>query len=237
MSSEPRVWGVIPAAGVGRRMGGELPKQYLRIGGHTLLEHAASALLGSPRLAALVLGHAADDTRLAELPLAADPRVYRVVGGRERSDTVRAALAFLADRAGPEDWVFVHDAARPCLPRDVVETLLAALGDEPVGGIVALPVTDTVKRADPAGHIAATLPREQIWRAQTPQVFRYGVLWRALEAAATRRQAVTDDCAAVEALGLRPRLLAGSPANIKVTHPGDLALAAWYLAQETQRTR
>ena len=226
---EPALWAVIPAAGVGRRMGGGEPKQYLRIAGRTVVEHAAGAVLASARVRLLVLAHHPDDARLGCLPLARDPRVALVAGGAERCDSVLAALAHLRPLACDDDWVLVHDAARPCLPHTAVNELLTLLADDPVGGILALPVTDTVKRADAAQRVAATLPREHIWRAQTPQVFRFALLWRALQAARERGQAVTDDCMAVEALGLQPRLVAGSPANIKITYPQDLPLAAWTL--------
>ena len=224
-----RCWGVVPAAGIGSRMAADLPKQYLQIAGATLLEHSLRALLASERIAALVVALHPADEFAARLPVFADARVRRVVGGEQRSDSVLAALQALLSLGEPRDWVLVHDAARPCLPHTAVDELLTLLADDPVGGILALPVTDTVKRADAAQRVAATLPREYIWRAQTPQVFRFALLWRALQAARERGQAVTDDCMAVEALGLQPRLVAGSPANIKITYPQDLPLAAWTL--------
>lgn len=214
-------------------MGGELPKQYLEIAGRTVLEHAAAAVLASVRVVRLVLAHHPGDDRLGRLPLARDGRVALVPGGAERCDSVLAALTYLRPMAADDDWVLVHDAARPCLPRTAVDEMLGLLADDPVGGILALPVSDTVKRATDAQRVAQTLPREHIWRAQTPQLFRFALLWRALEAALESGRAVTDDCMAVEALGAQPRLLPGSPANIKITYPQDLALAAWYLEQGT----
>jgi 2-C-methyl-D-erythritol 4-phosphate cytidylyltransferase len=161
-------------------------------------------------------------------------------GGLTRAATVKGALDWLATRCADDDWVLVHDAARPCVPKAALLRLLAQLWDDPVGGLLAIPVADTLKRADTvagasadAPRVLATEDRSELWRAQTPQMFRYRVLCQAL--AGDDRDAVTDESQAIERLGHRPRLVLGSPANLKVTWPGDLALAAAILAaQETE---
>ena len=228
-NAAPRVWGVIPAAGIGRRMGGEVPKQYLRIAGRTLLEHSAAALLALEPLARLVIAHHADDQTLATLPLAKHPRVQPVVGGDERAASVLAALEALADVADDDDWIMVHDAARPCVEPDTLRAMIAQLAGHAVGGILAQALSDTVKQAGADGAVERTLPRERLWRAQTPQVFRYRLLVDALRTAARDGVVATDEAMAMERLGYRPQLIEGQASNIKVTYPDDLALAAWYL--------
>jgi 2-C-methyl-D-erythritol 4-phosphate cytidylyltransferase len=159
-----------------------------------------------------------------------DDRVHLVAGGVDRAGSVMAGLDYLAPLVAMDDWVLVHDAARPCLETTVVDQLLEQLSQHEVGGIVARPVTDTVKRARCPQEIEQTLPREQLWLAQTPQMFRYGMLVQALRRAQQDGVAVTDESMALERLGYKPMLLMGAASNIKVTYPQDLALAAWYIA-------
>lgn len=227
------VWAVIPAAGIGARMGAATAKQYLQIDGRTLIEHACGALLANPRVVGLVIALHPQDSVMAQLPLAGDARVHLVTGGAERADSVLAGLDYLATRVAPADWVLVHDAARPCVETAVVDELLEQLSQHAVGGILARPVTDTVKQADANRDIDKTLPREQLWLAQTPQMFRYGVLTQALRQAQADGVAVTDESMALERIGHKARLVTGMASNIKVTYPQDLALAAWYLANRS----
>lgn len=223
-------WAVVPAAGTGARMGGTVPKQYLPLRGRTVLAHALRPLLDSDRLAGIVLVVSADDERWrAEAP-AAGERLLVAEGGAERCHSVLAGLERLADRAAAGDWVLVHDAARPCLSDVDLDRLLDALVDEPVGGLLALPLSDTLKRADAAGRVDATLDRTGLWRAQTPQMFRFGLLRAALSLAVADGVLVTDEAAAMERAGHRPLLVAGSAGNVKVTGPGDLQLAEALLA-------
>jgi 2-C-methyl-D-erythritol 4-phosphate cytidylyltransferase len=153
-----------------------------------------------------------------------------VHGGQERADSVLAGIDALQDECTASDWVLVHDAARPCLDAVDLQRLLDTLRDEPVGGLLAVPVVDTLKRAEDSHRVSATVARENLWRALTPQMFRYGVLARALRAATQRGVAITDESQAVEMLGLQPRLVAGSSDNIKITVPEDLARAERFLA-------
>ena len=225
-----RRWAVVPAAGRGERFGGSRPKQYVPLLGRPVLSWSLAALLAEPSISGVVVALAPGDRRFARLPEARDPRVRRCAGGARRELSVANALAALEGEARDHDWVLVHDAARPCLHRDDLRALLDVVGEDAVGGLLALPLSDTLKVADARGCSARTLPREGVWRALTPQMIRYGVLRRALALSIERGRTVTDEAAAVEALGMRPRLVAGRADNIKVTLPGDRAMAAAILA-------
>jgi len=231
-----RAWAVVPAAGSGRRMGAAVAKQYLPLLGRPLLAHALAPLLASTRLAAVVLCVAPDDRAWRDAAQAgADERLLIAAGGEERCHSVLNGLELLADRAAEDDWVLVHDAARPCLSDAELESLFAALADDPVGGLLAMPLSDTLKAADEAQRVLQTVPRDGLWRALTPQMFRYGLLRRALADAVAAGLAVTDEAAAMERAGYRPALVTGSAANIKVTTPEDLALAEAVLRQREGR--
>ena len=203
------------------------PKQYLPLAGRTVIEHALAPFLADPRCRRVVVALAADDATFQTLPPAADPRVAAVRGGAERRDSVAAGLAALAaDVGGDDPWVLVHDAVRPCLPSADLDALLAALAAAPAGALLGLRVADTLKRADAGGRVEATVARERLWRAQTPQAFRLRRLAAALAVAA----AATDEASAVEALGDQPLLVPGSADNLKITEPADLGQAARILA-------
>ncbi|MBP6514099.1 MAG: 2-C-methyl-D-erythritol 4-phosphate cytidylyltransferase [Steroidobacteraceae bacterium] len=227
-----RAWFVMPAAGASRRMGGPFPKQYLTLAGRTVIEHALRPLLASPRIAGGVVALSGDDPHWPGLPAELRARVRTTIGGAERCHSVLNGLHALAGVAAPSDWVLVHDAARPCLDPADLDRLLDACADDAVGGLLAVPLADTLKRADDDGRAIATIPREGLWRALTPQMFRFALLHRALSMALAAGEQPTDEAAAIEHLGLAPRLVAGSPANLKITHPGDLPVAAAVLIQE-----
>jgi len=210
-------------------MGGDLPKQYIELAGATIFEHSLHALLACRQLSAVVVVLHPGDSRAANLPILDDVRVQSAVGGAQRSDSVLAGLDALAQRAAADDWVLVHDAARPCLQREDSLRLIAQVTDRGIGGILAEPIVDTVKQAGEDGLVAATLDRNTLWRAQTPQMFRLGELREALEHAAGRGLAVTDEASAMEMAGYPVQLIRGSSRNLKVTVPADLQLAAWYL--------
>jgi 2-C-methyl-D-erythritol 4-phosphate cytidylyltransferase len=220
-----RIWFVIPAAGASTRFGGPVPKPYLRIAGRSLLEHAMRAMLRCPGLAGGVVVTTVGDRRWPRLPATLRRRVMTTTGGATRARSVLRGLQSLL-AAAPEDWVLVHDAARPCLPPgDLAALVTASLRDE-VGGLLALPITETVKLADTDDRSARSVPRDGLWRAQTPQMFRHGVLQRALSRALEEGIEPTDEAVAIERLGLRPLLVEGSALNIKITRPADLALAS-----------
>ena len=226
-----RCWAVLPAAGIGSRMGSDVPKQYLEVAGATLLEHSLRALLDCTELVAVVVALHAADRRARSLPLFADPRVFTVTGAEERSGSVLAALDALADKAAPGDWVLVHDAARPCLRPQHVGQLITAVMASGTGGLLAERVVDTVKQAGEDGLVQCTLDRSTLWRAQTPQMFRLEELRGALQRALQRGDEVTDEASAMELAGYPVQLVPGSTQNLKVTVAGDLSLAGWYLGQ------
>ena len=230
-SLEPRLWVIVPAAGVGTRMGSSIPKQYLPLGSQTVIEQTLQALLSHPRISSLYLVLDPDDVHWSALPLAGDIRIRRVAGGSERCFSVLNALSEIASLAQPHDWVLVHDVARPCLRQEDLDRLLLQLWDDPVGGLLGVPVADTLKRADTDGQVVETIDRRQVWRAYTPQMFRFGLLHGALQRALGAGVTVTDEASAVEFAGNRPRMVEGHGDNIKVTVPGDLALAQLFLAQ------
>ncbi|MCS2147235.1 2-C-methyl-D-erythritol 4-phosphate cytidylyltransferase [Scandinavium manionii] len=222
----PGVCAVVPAAGFGRRMQTECPKQYLSIGNKTILEHAVAALLAHPRVERVIIAISDGDARFQQLPLANHPQITVVEGGTERADSVLAGLK----AAGDAQWVLVHDAARPCLHQDDLANLLALSETSRVGGILAAPVRDTMKRAEPGiAAIAHTVDRNDLWHALTPQFFPRELLFDCLTRALNEGATVTDEASALEYCGFHPQLVAGRADNIKVTRPEDLALAEFYL--------
>jgi 2-C-methyl-D-erythritol 4-phosphate cytidylyltransferase len=219
----PAFWAVIPAAGVGARMAADRPKQYLLLGGLTILEHSLNCFLDHPQLKGLVISLAVDDPYWPTLACAADPRIQRAAGGLERADSVLNALLHLHGQgAHDDDWVLVHDAARPNLSRGDLDKLLSELADDPVGGLLAVPARDTLKRAGSNGRVAETVDRSFIWLAYTPQMFRLGALHRALADSLVSDVSITDEASAMEWSGQSPRLIEGRSDNIKVTRPEDL---------------
>ncbi|SEM06756.1 2-C-methyl-D-erythritol 4-phosphate cytidylyltransferase [Halomonas caseinilytica] len=233
----PTLWLVVPAAGCGRRMGADRPKQYLTLGGRTVLSHTLSRLHAAFPEARLCLCLDADDSHFnpAWVPFR-DWR--RVDGGVERVDSVINALeAIVAEEGDEQALVLVHDVARPCVDAGDLARLFAVVDDDPVGGLLAAPVADTMKRDDGAGRVARTEDRAGMWHALTPQGFRLGVLRRALTRVRAEGVTVTDEASAVEALGLAPRLVPGRRDNLKITHPEDLALAGRILAAQASDER
>jgi 2-C-methyl-D-erythritol 4-phosphate cytidylyltransferase/2-C-methyl-D-erythritol 2,4-cyclodiphosphate synthase len=220
---------VVPAAGRGERFEAtagtsRLPKQYAPLAGTTVLECSLRPLLNEPRIERVVVVVAADDARWRERARGSD-KVLTAIGGATRQESVLAGLRALRDHASPEDWVLVHDAARPCLEAADLAALIAALEAGASGAVLAAPVVDTVKR-EREGTVIETVDRRGLWRALTPQAFALGALERALEDAAHSNVAVTDEAQAMERKGVRPVLVQGSAFNIKVTRAADLAAAA-----------
>ena len=234
VSHGERHWAVVPAAGQGARFGAELPKQYVPLLERPMLSWTLAALLAEPRLAGVVVALAPGDRHWETIPEMRDPRVRRCEGGERREHTVARGLDAISGESSDTDWVLVHDAARPCLRRADLALLIDSLAGDSVGGLLALPLGDTLKRADSSGCSRQTVPRDLLWRALTPQMFRVGLLRRALGLCRERGRAVTDEAAAVESLGLRPRLLRGHADNVKVTNPEDAALAEAILGRDRQ---
>lgn len=231
MAESVNNWVIIPAAGSGKRMGAEVPKQYLSLHGHTVLEHTISRFINHPDITGIVLAIAEDDVWWKTLKVSY-PRLHVVAGGTERCDSVLNALDFLQSHAAEDDWVLVHDAARPCLRHEDIDLLLETLRDHPVGGLLGLPVSDTVKRCDVNGVVMETVPRDNLWRALTPQMFHVGPLHRAISAAIEAGATLTDESSAMEHARHQPLMVEGHPDNIKITRPQDLILADLYLAQQ-----
>ncbi|MGD2055889.1 MAG: 2-C-methyl-D-erythritol 4-phosphate cytidylyltransferase [Gammaproteobacteria bacterium] len=233
--SAVRCWAIVPAAGSGRRMASGIPKQYLPLCGMTVLEHTLDTLLACTALQGIVVVLAADDRYWPGIESRyAASRLERVSGGAERCHSVLNAIHHLSDHAAPRDWVLVHDAARPCLRVDDIVALINTLAADPHGGLLGVPVTDTMKRSDAQDRITATVDRQCLWHAQTPQMFRLESLRVALEDALAKGIMVTDEAAAMELAGYRPRLVRGHADNLKVTVPSDLGLAEYYLQQRQE---
>ncbi len=225
----PRFFGLIPAAGAGARMGAECPKQYVPLAGKLMLMHVLDTFAFSSKIAHTFVVVSAEDGYIEEALSGAkhlDDRVTVIFeGGASRHQSVLNGLLAMRQQVGDGDWVLVHDAARPGLTSGLIDRLIDAVQSDEVGGLLALPVVDTLKRGDTEGRVEATVARDGLWAAQTPQMFRYALLRRALEQA----REVTDEASAIEALGLRPKLVEGSPRNFKVTLPHDVALAELHL--------
>ena len=220
---------IVPAAGIGSRMGADCPKQYLTLAGKTILEHTLGCLLSHPAIARVIVALAPHDEWFEQLAVAADPRSLRVEGGIERAYSVLNALHVAQGK-----WVLVHDAARPCLCHGDLDKLIAtAMACD--GAILGSRVRDTMKRTDGAGNIVATVEREQLWHALTPQMFPTGTLKRALEEGLALGALITDEASAMERAGFTVKMVEGRADNIKVTRPEDLSLAELFLQQQSAR--
>jgi 2-C-methyl-D-erythritol 4-phosphate cytidylyltransferase len=231
-------YALIPAAGNGVRMGRSLPKQYLTLSGYPVIWHALRALCGHPKISGVFVVIAPDDVRWpAQVMASLGDRLHVLrCGGRTRAESVLNGLHSMADLLGDiaEDWVLVHDAARPCLTKNLLEQLISEVGEDVVGGLLAVPVADTLKRvgslSDGVARSSTTVPRDGLWQAQTPQMFRHELLLKALSRTngmTDNSSSVTDEASAIETLGLAPRLVMSSTSNLKVTYPADLHLAEY----------
>ena len=230
------IWAIVPAAGRGARFGGAVPKQYLELGGVPLIAHSLRAVLAHPSVGGAMVVLSADDALWPGWTEIDGKPVRTCIGGAERCDSVLAGLAALPDDVRPDDFVLVHDAARPHLRASDLERLLDLGRGDPVGAILAAPVRDTLKRAGNDGGIDATESRDRLWRALTPQLFRRLQLTRALEAARNAGVIVTDESMAMELQGHRPLLVEGSDDNLKITTPADLPLAEFLLRLARERS-
>ena len=232
-------WAIIPAAGAGIRMAqdGALPKQYLEINGRTLLEHSLIRLDSTNLLAGIVVVLNEDDTHWQTLTPEVSVPVITATGGKERVHSVLNGLLALESQAAEDDWVLVHDAARPCIKPQDVAALIQMLADTDVGGLLAMPVNDTIKQGGADMKVSITLDRKLLWRAATPQMFRLGLLKRALASAVANDELVTDEAQALENAGFEVSLVPCSTDNIKVTYPEDLAIAERIQAMQGESSR
>lgn len=233
MSDNAKYWVIIPAAGVGKRMSVDKPKQYISVKDKTILEHTINCFIDREEITAVVVVISKEDEYWPGLDVARHDKIITAAGGVERYHSVANGLQVLQDKAEEHDWVLVHDAARPCLNQSAIDRLIIELRSHGVGGILALPCRDTMKRANSSGEIVETVERESLWRAQTPQMFRYGKLHAAIEKILSDDIVVTDEAMAMELLGYRPMLVQGHQENIKVTRKDDLQYLELFLNEMT----
>jgi len=233
------VWAIVPAAGIGSRMQADRPKQYLDLDGKTVLEQTIQRLASHPRIAGIVIAIAEHDSWWNNISLDFDCQLHTVDGGDTRADSVFNALIGLADLTDPNDdpWVLVHDAARPCLRHQDIDHMLETLCHHEVGGVLGIPVNDTVKRVNGNLEIEETVCRQGLWRAATPQMFRLQLLAQVLKKAKQQQQIVTDDASAMELAGYQPKMVLGHSDNIKITVSHDLALASLFLKLQNGEAR
>jgi 2-C-methyl-D-erythritol 4-phosphate cytidylyltransferase len=234
MPDMPKVFAIVPAAGHGTRIGDPVPKQYLPVAGQPMMYHSIRALAAGNRIERIFVILSPDDRHWDGHDWSGVHAKVETIhgGGAHRPETVLNALKALEGRAQKDDWILVHDAARPCIETELVEQFLDEMGDDPIGGLLGMPVSDTLKRAQEGQRVIETVPRVSLWRAQTPQMFRYDMLRRGLE----RRPDATDEAQAIEALGHAPRLVEGENSNLKVTFAEDLQLAEMILMRRAQET-
>ncbi|MDO8705509.1 MAG: 2-C-methyl-D-erythritol 4-phosphate cytidylyltransferase [Sulfuricaulis sp.] len=237
MTAADGIWALVPAGGQGQRMQAAVPKQYLPLLGRPVILHTLERLCSHPRIRGVMVGVSGQDRHwqalvpmLAQLP----KFLEKYPGGETRAHTVLNGLKALAKHAKPEDWVLVHDAVRPCVRHEDIDKLIVAVSDGQEGGLLAFPVSDTVKRVDKKGHVIETVSREGLWRAATPQMFRIKSLTQALEKVMKQGSEITDEASAIEAAGGHPRVVACNGDNIKITLPEDFALAELYLKQQQE---
>lgn len=231
MNHSINFWAVVPAAGVGKRMNADRPKQYLELAGKTVIEHTLLRLLSAEVFTAVAVAISEEDPYWPDLDVSAHKKIITAAGGKERADSVLSALKAIRTVASDDDWVLVHDAARPCITTIDIHHLIDSLKTDEIGGILALSSHDTLKSVQGDNIIVGTLDRSHIWRALTPQMFRYGLLKNALEAA-EGNTAITDESSALELQGIQPKIVEGRPDNIKITRPEDLALAQFYMEHQ-----
>lgn len=251
MTGGANYWAVVPAAGIGRRMGAEKPKQYLKLLNKTVIEHSLAPFCDHPLIAGIVVAIAEDDPHWQTLAVSRHPKISCVQGGAERCHSVLNGLNHLAARAAEDDWVLAHDAARPCVKPADLDLLIAAVKDHAVGGLLAAPLSDTVKRAEQGGggegpapgeglppaatyEVQTTVNRDGLWRALTPQMFRLSTLRESLAAVVAKGEVATDEAQAMESQGLKPRIVPAGAHNIKIARPEDLALAEFHLRRASR---
>jgi len=228
-----RLWAVVPAAGQGKRLGGAVPKQYLEIAGLSVLAHSLNRLAAVEQIDDIFVGISKTDKHWQTLPLPDDTQVVCYTGGQCRAETVWLGLQALQGCAAADDWVLVHDAARPCVRIEDIDTLISKVVPSFEAGLLAVPVTDTIKIANQDSTADQTMDRRMLWRAQTPQLFRFPVLFAALQAVAHNLESIPDESAAVERLGLKPLIVQSAGQNIKITNSRDLQLAEFLLGEQS----
>lgn len=228
-----KYWVIITAAGIGMRLRADIPKQYLLLTGKTILEHAVDCFLHEDLFAGIIIVLHPQDQHWQQLSLAKNPNIKTCLGGDIRTISVFNALKYLTKLAAKDDWVLIHDGVRPCLNKAELYSLINNLQNHPIGGLLAVKINDTIKRVSLDNKIIETVDRNNLWRAMTPQMFRFGLLYQAINNAIDNQLPITDDAMALESLGLQPMIVAGSSSNLKITYPEDLQLAEYFLSNKT----
>lgn len=229
------IWAIVPAAGVGVRMGSDTPKQYLPLNGTPVLAIALQKLASISEIEKIVVALHPQDRWFSQLQPSLDERIVSVIGGEQRHLSVLNALRSISAAAQQQDWVLVHDAVRPCVATTDIRKLLTELDHHAIGGLLGAPTENTLKQVDDQAVVRSTLDRSGVWNAFTPQMFRYGLLLAAIESAVKNNATVTDEASAIELMGQRPQMIEGARTNIKITHTADLALASQILQVQGQK--
>lgn len=236
MNKKQNIWVIIPAAGVGKRMGSNTPKQYLNLNNQTVIEHTLDVFDKHESISEIVVAISEGDEYWSSLNINLSKALHVAKGGKERCDSVLNGLKFLESKAADDDWILVHDAARPCLRHEDLSLLLDTLEEHAVGGILAVPVKDTMKRSTGENIIKETVERKNLWHALTPQMFRFSILKSSIEEALNNNEVITDEASAIELTGNQPMLVEGHADNLKITRPEDLSLAEFYLHKQKDET-
>lgn len=232
MSAQQKYWVIIPAAGSGKRLGADVPKQYLKINGKFILDHTIKPFIDIPEIEYITVTLAENDSFWRESIYVDHAKIKTTIGGKERYHSVLNGLEHINPLAAKDDWVLVHDAARPCIRQSDIKKLIEELMTHQVGGLLAVPVKDTMKRSDKTGEVVATVERSDLWHAQTPQMFKYSDLSTTLKKIVKEGLDVTDEAQAIERLGFKPKLVHGHQDNIKITHKSDINLARLLLNEQ-----
>jgi 2-C-methyl-D-erythritol 4-phosphate cytidylyltransferase len=233
MPKSNKYWVVMPAAGIGERMGSDIPKQYVSVCGKTIIEHTIDCFIDRNDIESIFVSISKSDRYWSTLPISKSEKIVTVIGGDERYESVYNGLCNLKDKAADNDWVLVHDAVRPCLTQSIIDRFITDLNCHDVGGILALPCFETMKKANKENEIEETIDRKFIWRAQTPQMFKYKKLLSAIERTINKNIVVTDEAMAMELSNYKPMLIQGDRDNIKITHKTDLKHLELFLGQVT----
>tara|TARA_B100000929_G_scaffold290537_1_gene284504 strand:+ start:1097 stop:1798 length:702 start_codon:yes stop_codon:yes gene_type:complete len=229
MPKSNKYWVVIPAAGIGKRMGSDIPKQYVSVRGKTVIEHTIDNFISRKEIQNICISISESDNYWSTLPISKNKKIITTVGGNERYESVYNGLRALQDKANDDDWVLVHDAVRPCLKKSIIDRLITDISSHDVGGILALPCFETMKRVNNSNEVEETINRETIWRAQTPQVFKYQKLLLAIEKVINENIFITDEAMAMELSNHKPIVILGDENNIKITHKTDLKYLELFL--------
>ena len=231
MSKSDKYWLVVPAAGIGSRMGGDIPKQYVSVNGKTIIEHTLDNFIDRKEIENICISISESDNHWPTLPISKNKKIITTIGGNERYESVYNGLCALQDKANDEDWVLVHDAVRPCLKKSTIDRLITDIRSHDVGGILALPCFETMKRVNNNQQVEETINREIIWRAQTPQAFKYKKLLLSIEKAINENILITDEAMAMELSNYKPIVIMGDEKNIKITHKDDLKHLELFLGE------